>query len=388
MQRLQRERTPLFASLAFRRDGAEREALVREEASPTPRAAPRVELQRFAAHQRGSCYLHWLGCERASGAEPAIQLGVLDDGSICGAVAERGALLPLEELCLTGERAERRRNGNAPNASTLSAEEQLRREEQSRTIGALGSLDAWQRLVDEPIALIGCSRSGDLLIEGLARLGLRRAVTIDPKRLAPHHLPASNHLRDFLGEPKVLAEAARLRRSAPELELRWFYAALEDPDALRAAASCTALFTCTDRGEPRLLANLLARAYHRTQLDIGTGIELVDGTWSAGADLRLLLPGFDEPCILCSGGVELFRPARGADFRSERLGSLRSLNELAVSYALFLYEQLATGAIERSLWVRLRLDRAGNLRVERLPLSARAGCALCARAGGGDAVWS
>ncbi len=65
----------------------------------------------------------------------------------------------------------------------------------SRTIGALGGEDVWQRLIRLRVAVIGCGRSGSITALSLARLGLRHLTLIDPDMVELHNLNARGRCR-------------------------------------------------------------------------------------------------------------------------------------------------------------------------------------------------
>ncbi|MBC7239443.1 MAG: hypothetical protein H5T71_05025 [Chloroflexi bacterium] len=76
-----------------------------------------------------------------------------------------------------------------------------------------------------------------------------------------------------------------------------------------------------------------------------------------------------------------------ADWRMQRAGSLRSLNEIAVGAAIHMVQDLVIGRLEHSTWLHIECDESGHLIAE-YPSPHTGGwgqrCALCARAGIGD----
>jgi hypothetical protein len=116
-----------------------------------------------------------------------------------------------------------------------------------------------------------------------------------------------------------------------------------------------------------------------------------------GLDVRLVLPA--DRCLRCCGGVA--DPARaagvlssaaaerafflGRDWRRERLGSLRSLNTVAVGLGLRLLEDLAAGRVRESVWLHLEYDADGLPTLRTVEAEREENCPLCARAGWGEA---
>jgi hypothetical protein len=115
-----------------------------------------------------------------------------------------------------------------------------------------------------------------------------------------------------------------------------------------------------------------------------------------GADVRLVLPG--ERCLLCLGGLADPDGARrvlasadaeqafhaGRDWRRERTGSLRSLNHLAASVALRLWEDFVAGRVRASTWTHIEFDPSGRLTVSHPATTPTTPCRLCGLVGWGE----
>jgi len=275
---------------------------------------------------------------------------------------------------------------------------QYRGQSWSRTQGALGGREVWNRWVRHPMAVIGLGRSGSLVAESLAGSGVRSLCLIDPDVIEVHNL-AEMALVDAadLGRPKVEAIAERLRARNPDCRIEAIPHGVTDPDARGIAAAHPWLFQCVDNDAARLAGALLATAYHRVLLDIGTGIQFADSSRSMGADIRLILPG--DGCLLCRGGVSDLRSGianalagnladRSGGNQSQRAGSLRSLNQVATGLALRMAEDVLTERLTRSTWLRLEFDGHGQVQIHALAPPPVTDCLGCARAGSGDALFS
>ncbi|MGH8477259.1 MAG: ThiF family adenylyltransferase [Methylococcales bacterium] len=263
----------------------------------------------------------------------------------------------------------------------------------SRTRGALGGDGVWQRWIDCPMAIIGTGRSGSLLAEALSRSGVRRLTLIDPDIIEPHNLAEmSLVIESDVGKPKSRAIAERLRSMNSgwsEIDAR--VCDLTDQSARQAIAAHPLIWQCVDNGAARIAGGMLAAAYHRVLIDIATGVHM-DSQRRMGADLRLILPG--EGCILCFGGVHNRRealetllsgtPQAHADWTAQRAGSLRSLNLIAVGFALRLAEDLVAERVTGSTWLHLEFDEHGSANLEYPSVSPSTDCLLCQRAGSGD----
>jgi hypothetical protein len=264
----------------------------------------------------------------------------------------------------------------------------------SRTIGALGS-EAYTRLRSLHIAIIGCGRSGSLMAESLASLGVARLTLVDPDRVEPHNLGEMASVGvESVGRTKVRAVAGVAGRAAavggvvvPVAE------PVQSLGSLYAVKPADVLVCCPDAPAARLGAVVLAATYLKPLLDLGTAVLPGSDGPRIGLDVRLTLPG---RCLVCLGGLTRVAEARdvlltgrqeprAGDFRAERLGSLRSLNTLAVGLGLTLLEGLATGRLSGPAWLQLDLDAQGMPRLSRPAFGPPRECPVCALTARGDA---
>ena len=311
-----------------------------------------------------------------------------------GAVRVGEQIKPLERLALVGAGMH-----NLPAIRQPEVEEVSVR--LSRTIGALGEEAIWRRLVEVPMAIVGCGRTGSLVAVTLARLGVRQLTLIDPDHLEPHNLGEMDGVTDAdLGRPKVAALADHLRTLGGDKVIP-IVASITDKEALAAAKASRLLFCCADNDAARLASALLATLYHRVLVDIGTGIHFISSQEGAhqqrtmGGDVRLILP--TDGCLLCRGNLTNY--ARAVDdlcnhrsptalppeaWRAQRAGSLRTLNQLAAALGVQMVQDLVAGRLTRSTWAQLTIDQTGRLSVTYPPTANDSSCLLCAKAGMGD----
>jgi hypothetical protein len=271
-------------------------------------------------------------------------------------------------------------------------------EKWSRTSAALGP-EVWARLTGLHYGVVGVGRSGSILAEALAAgWGVQRLSLIDPDVLETHNLgemaavtPADR------GQPKVEALARRLRPlEGPRPAITPTARSITHLPGLRAAQPCDVLFGCLDHDGARLALAALAVLFCKPCVDLATGIHGTAGGRRLGADVRLLVPG--ERCLLCLGGLADPAGARhvltsadaeqaayaGRDWRQERAGSLRSLNQLAVSLALRLWEDFIAERVTASTWAHAEFDPAGRMSVAYPQPPAAAPCRLCPLLGLGE----
>jgi hypothetical protein len=182
-------------------------------------------------------------------------------------------------------------------------------------------------------------------------------------------------------------------------------APIQEPYAIDAAKKADVLVCAADDSAARLTTGFIATAHHRVCCDIGTAVFEAGVAHSHGrrfgADVRIILPL--DGCLLCRGGLLDYRgavrtlvglPARSPapePFPGGRAGSARSWNSIAVGAAIRGLEDLVTGRIRATTWIRLE-DEGQGLSVA-YPLlgqqlkggGGQAGeCELCVLAGAGD----
>jgi hypothetical protein len=311
-------------------------------------------------------------------------------GHLAGLVAEAGRIRPLDQVQIVGPGMVRIPPATLPD---LAGSEPLARI-LSRTIGALGD-EAYARLRSWHVAVIGCGRSGALVVDALAALGVERLTLVDSDIVEWHNLGEMSGLdAGTVGTAKAVAVAASACRAAAARfsQLVPVTEPIQSLGSLHAIKPADVLVTCPDAPAARLASAALAAAYLKPLVDLGTGVLAGPAGPRMGVDVRLTLPG---RCLVCLGGLPNLTAARDAlllgqqpdrtgDFHSERLGSLRSLNTLAVSLALMLLEQLAVGRVPASVWLQAELDEHGLPRLTRRAAVFAGRCPVCALTARGD----
>ncbi len=311
-------------------------------------------------------------------------------GLLCGEVVADGAVSPLSYLRIVGPRLQITRlhaQGQPKHPDALA------RTLWSRTIGALGE-ETWLRLRHLRITLVGSGRNGSLMANALARAGVIDLTLCDPDVLEVHNCGESDIV--------TLADAAAKRSKAdviarhlsdlelPDARVKSFARSLVSNVGLNSVKRAEFIIMCVDNPSARLAGALLAQAYLKPLIDVGSGV--LDGPPRMGADVRLLLPG---RCFACVGSFPLRRAAAGAqlpnppagDWRRQRRGSLRSLNIVAAGLALRLLEEFLAGRIADCTWLNVEYERGlPNLRVISPPPLESSRCPVCALIGAGDAA--
>src|SRR5439155_9479995 len=145
------------------------------------------------------------------------------------------------------------------------------------------------------VAVVGCSGTGSVVTQQLARLGVGRFVLVDPDRVEEKNL---NRILNagkedaFLGRPKVEVMARAIARMGLGTEVSIFAENLFSPHVVRAVAGCDVVFGCMDTAEGRDLLNRLAAFYLTPYFDVGVRLD-------AGDD-----GGIDQVC----GAVHYIQP--------------------------------------------------------------------------------
>jgi hypothetical protein len=139
------------------------------------------------------------------------------------------------------------------------------------TIARLRSLSA---------AVVGCSGTGSLVVEQLARLGIGRLVLVDPDLVEEKNLNRvlNTGKEDvYLGKPKVFALASAIARMGLGQEVLPLPLNLVSQRAVREIAACDVVFGCTDGAEARHVLNRLATFYLMPYFDVGVRLD-ADGS--------------------------------------------------------------------------------------------------------------
>src|SRR5271165_2057682 len=155
------------------------------------------------------------------------------------------------------------------------------------------------------VAVVGCSGTGSIVVEQLARLGVGRLLLVDPDTVEEKNL---NRILNtgkedaYLRRPKVHALASAIARMGLGQEVIPLQENLIKPETVRAVAECDIVFGCMDGVEGRHMLNRLATFYIMPYFDVGVRLD-ADGAGGieriAGA-VHYIQPGLSS---LFSRGV-------------------------------------------------------------------------------------
>lgn len=186
-----------------------------------------------------------------------------------------------------------------------------------------------------------------------------------------------------------MVNAERLVQFRPDMAIQPITLSIRDPKILMPSL-CDLLVTCVDDEVARRHAAGLAVRYLLPHLDVATHITAELGGLELRADVRLILPG--EGCLECIGGGEVTAEMR--DFQrfapvgslspdqmrlwdQQRLGSLVTLNSIAVSVGVQTWLQYLRGDLTGSVWHRVLWSNVTHFQVQSGYVQGRIGTACC-----------
>ena len=126
------------------------------------------------------------------------------------------------------------------------------------------------------VAVVGCSGTGSIVIEQLARLGVGKLVVVDPDHVEEKNLNRILNARRedaYLERPKVEVAARAIAGMGFGTDLTIMPDNLYSPKAVRAVAECDVLFGCMDGAEGRHLLSRIATYYSLPYFDVGVALE-------------------------------------------------------------------------------------------------------------------
>lgn len=170
-----------------------------------------------------------------------------------------------------------------------------------------GTIDILRRLA---VAVIGCSGTGSIVVEQLARLGVGRLLLVDPDTVEEKNLNRilnSGKEDAYLKRSKVQVLASAIARMGLGQEVVPLHANLVNSEIVKAVAECDIAFGCMDGVEGRHLLNRLATFYTMPYFDVGVRLDSdgVGGIDQIGGAVHYLQPGGSS--LLSRGVYDLDR---------------------------------------------------------------------------------
>ena len=233
---------------------------------------------------------------------------MLPDGSMTGRViAASGEFLPITAIHLVSDDLKfwhhSKTHTDIPEFGTRVAQ----------TFGK-GTYDLLSKL---KVAVIGCSGTGSLVIEQLARNGVGELLLVDPDIVEEKNLNRipNTTKQDAINEtPKVAVLSRNIEKTGLGTKVEALPLNLMDPKALLAVADCDIAFGCLDTIEGRHILNRLATFYLIPYIDLGVKL-VADGKGSVDevcGSVHYLQPGGSS---LLSRGVYTDEELRAESLR-------------------------------------------------------------------------
>lgn len=178
----------------------------------------------------------------------------------------------------------------------------------SRQVQAFGNAGQ-EKLEQIRIGIVGVGGLGSLLAEGLARLGARRFILIDPDRVDETN---RNRLLG-LTEGDVRRKAFKVRiaerevkRVSRDSQIQCLRANAATRTAASALKQCDLVMVATDNHYSRFFLQRLTQQYLIPLVNIGVAITTSNGRIDEiFGGIQLYLPGARNPCLLCSQQISL-----------------------------------------------------------------------------------
>ncbi len=247
----------------------------------------------------------------------------------------------------------------------------------SRTINVLpGGRETFAQMSQTgAYAFVGMGRGNSQLSVAFAQsypIGIEYPIyLIDDDLLEEHSLPA--HRSYLKGSKKVESIATIIggygKKAVPVLK--------KIQDSAVILKHVMMIFSWPDNVVARAYAGNIASAYAIPLIDIGTSIR---NTEEAQIDVRLIMP-YSGGCYFTTGGVG------NPPVVDDRLGSLLSINLLAVSVALQTYEEYMAGIYTQSVWRQFVVKRDEAITEKQRRFDSDPDCVHCKNVGCGDQLF-
>ena len=182
-------------------------------------------------------------------------------------------------------------------------------EQFDRNVRAFGG-DIQEVLSNLSVAVVGCGGTGSAVIEQLVRLGVRHFQLFDPDILTAGNVTrVYGSYPESVGDPKVDASAAHVRRIAPEAEVMTTQAKITLESTARLLLDADVVFGCTDDNAGRLVLSRIASYLLTPVIDCGVLLSSGPGGQLTGIDGRVTVLAPGAACLVCRNRIDLQRAA-------------------------------------------------------------------------------
>ncbi|MHB9010642.1 MAG: HesA/MoeB/ThiF family protein [Ignavibacteriaceae bacterium] len=130
------------------------------------------------------------------------------------------------------------------------------------------------RLSKLQVGVIGCSGTGSIVLECLARLGIKSFIIVDPDKVEDRNLNRIfNSKFSDIGRQKVDVLADAIRGMGLRIEVLPLAMNIFDTFAVKKIAECDVVFGCMDTAEGRQILNRIATFYVIPYFDLGVHLK-------------------------------------------------------------------------------------------------------------------
>lgn len=218
---------------------------------------------------------------------PMASVIMLPDGKLVGrAVVERGVGLPLDCIRVADHDFKFWRSDSASGGVP----------EHARRVAQAFGDETYHLLSALRVGVVGCSGTGSIVVEQLARNCIGELILVDPDHVEDKNLNRilNSTAEDATNETnKTTVQRRAIASMGLGTRVTCFDRDLMDLEVLRALSTCDVLFGCMDSVDGRHVLNKLASAYVIPLIDIGVRLDAdsaggIDSIWTA---VNTILPG-------------------------------------------------------------------------------------------------
>jgi hypothetical protein len=226
-----------------------------------------------------------------------------------------------------------------------------------RQVRAFG-FELQRRLSELKVGIVGVGGLGSVIVEELARLGVRDWVLVDPDIVEESNL---NRLlgateRDVEEEiSKVEVARRNIKNINPKALVKIFRSSVFASRTLKALKECNLLIASTDNHASRLVLNSLSCQFQIPLVHVGVNLEPDENGGFEDISGEVAIPPHGEWCLLCGGIVDGQRAAREMAPREEQAllaerGYIPDTPSPAVYHLNALVASLAVTEIHNLIW--------------------------------------
>lgn len=215
-----------------------------------------------------------------------------------------------------------------------------------------------RRLVACKVGIVGVGGLGSIMVEQLARLGVRYWVLVEPDRLEASNLNrvVGATARDAKEKRYKVSIAMRnIKHIEPHAQIKYLRCSVFTRRALTALKDCDVLIATTDDDASRLVLNAFACQYLIPIVHVGVNLEPGDDGTFQDISGEFAIPSLGSWCLLCAGIIDAQRASRDMASAEERSllaqrGYLHGTPAPAVYHLNNLVASLAVTEIHNLIW--------------------------------------